>query len=180
MFERKIKDKRFINFLKQLIDPNELPIGCYYSQWFSNFFLTDFDHYIKEVCRCPFYIRYVDDMVLGGNNKKKLKGVYIKAKHYIFDLGIEFKYKPIARPFTNFLGFIYKNGIVKLRHNIFYRLQHTIKNMKKHICFSLCKRLISYFSWLKNMDSGYGYYKYNIFPIIKLGRLKIIMSKGGI
>ena len=48
LFERKIKDKKFIEFMRKVMEKDGLPIGTYYSQWFSNFFLCDFDHYIKE------------------------------------------------------------------------------------------------------------------------------------
>lgn len=38
--------------------------GCQYgnftSQWFANFFLEDFDHYIKEKLKIPYYVRYMD------------------------------------------------------------------------------------------------------------------------
>lgn len=180
MFERKIKDKKFISFIEKVIDPNELPIGCYYSQWFSNFFLTSFDHNIKEKQQCPFYIRYVDDMLLGSNNKRKLGSMYYKTKENVFDLGLEYKFRPTISMKINFLGFIFSREGVKLRHSIFYKLKKTIKKIKEHICASLCKRLISYFSWLKNIKSGYNYYMNNIFPIIKLGKLKRIMSCGGI
>ena len=180
MFERKIKDKRFINFIRQVIDKKELPIGCYYSQWFSNYFLQGFDHYVKERLQAPFYTRYVDDMVFGANNKKKLTYIYYNAKRYIFNLMLEFKYRPIARDFVNFLGFVFTKTITKLRHSIFYRLQRTMKKVRIHLCYSLAQRLISFFSWLKNIEIGYAYYRNNIKPVIKIGKLKRIMSKGEI
>ena len=180
MFKRKIKDKRFIRFIEQVISPDDLPIGCYYSQWFSNFYLCEFDHYLKEQERVPFYVRFVDDMVLGSNNKKSLMKHYHKAKRVIYPLGVYFKYIPIVRKFINFIGFVFSRNSVKLRHTIFYRLERTVKKVKKHICFSLIKRLISYFSWLKNVALGYNYYIKNIYPTIKLGRIKRIMSNGGI
>ena len=180
MLERKIKDKKFIEFARQVISPKELPIGCYYSQWLSNFYLELLDHHIKEVLRVPFYIRYVDDMVLGANSKRKLKKSYYEVKRYLFDIQLELKFLPIIRTRINFLGFVFTFTITKLRHKLFYRLQRTLIEAKKHICYALAKRLISFFSWLKNLNSGYTFYKSNIFPIIKLGKLKRIMSNGGI
>ena len=38
-----------------------LPIGNLTSQFFANVYLNPFDHFVKEVLRCPFYLRYVDD-----------------------------------------------------------------------------------------------------------------------
>ena len=180
LFSRKIKDLRFLNFMRQVISKQDLPIGCYYSQWFSNFYLCGLDHYIKERINCPFYIRYVDDMIFCANNKKVLLKAYHEAKRYIFNLGLEFKYRPTFREFVNFLGFVYRRCLIKLRHSIFYRLKQTIVKVRRHLCFSLAQRLISYFSWLKNLKSGYWFYKRQIYPTVKLGKLKIIMSNGGI
>lgn len=180
LFEKKIKDKRFIAFIEKVIDPNELPIGCYYSQWFSNFYLCEFDHYMKEYNQLPFYVRYVDDMVIGSNNKKKLKKIYYETSSFLRDLSLEIKYKPIITSGVNFLGFICNKNMLKLRHSIFYKIKRTILKIKKHLCFSLAQRLTSYFSWIKNIDNGYLYYNNNIKPIIKIGKLRHIMSYGGI
>ena len=180
LFKRKTKDKKFISFIEKVISNKDLPIGCYYSQWFSNFYLCGFDHFVKEKVQCPFFVRYVDDMVFGSNNKKVLIKTYYEAKRYVFNLNVEFKYRPTIRKFVNFLGFVCRRGLIKLRHGIFYRLRRTMGKVKKHLCYSLAQRLISYFSWLKNLKSGYSYYKFNISPTIRIGRLRAIMSNGGI
>ena len=50
-FARKIKDKKFLDVIYKIIDSDEkeigIPIGFYTSQWFANFYLSDFDHYVK-------------------------------------------------------------------------------------------------------------------------------------
>jgi len=50
-----------------------LPIGNLTSQWWGNVYLNRFDHFIKEELRVPGYIRYVDDFVLFGPDKRQLK-----------------------------------------------------------------------------------------------------------
>ena len=166
--------------MRVIVDKKELPIGTYYSQWFSNFFLHKFDHYVKEELKVPAYVRNVDDMVFGSNNRKHLKSVYYKVKKYLMNISLELKYRPNIKTKLNFLGYIFTKNVVKLRLSIFYRIQRSLNKMRKHICFSLVKRLISYIGWLKSLDIGYSYYKNNIEPIIKIGKLKILMSKGGI
>ena len=184
-FSRRIKDVKFLNFMKDVINKNELLIGCYYSQWTSNYYLQEFDHYVKEALQVPFYIRYVDDMVLMGNNKRKLLAAYYKMNRYLNDkLQLEFKFRPIVRD-TNtsdlsFLGFKFSKDETKLRHNIFYKVERTIRKVDIHLNFSLAKRLVSYFSWLKNTKIGYNYYKNNIEPVVRFGYLRKIISKGGI
>jgi retron-type reverse transcriptase len=91
----RIKDYKVLNLLDQIIDASPassegpvyfpgdglltplerrcgIPIGNLTSQFFANLYLDDFDHWIKEDLRCPAYLRYVDDMVLLGNDKVEL------------------------------------------------------------------------------------------------------------
>lgn len=49
-----------------------IPIGNLTSQFFANFTLDPFDHWVKQKLRCPAYLRYVDDMMLLGDDKRKL------------------------------------------------------------------------------------------------------------
>lgn len=80
MFRCRIKDGDCLWLINSIIDSSQgLPIGNYTSQWFANFFLQGLDHYIKEVLGVKYYIRYVDDLVLLGSNKKKLHAV--RKKH---------------------------------------------------------------------------------------------------
>lgn len=53
-------------------------IGNLTSQIFANFYLNDFDQYVKRSLKMKYYGRYVDDMVLVSTNKEELKAV---AKH---------------------------------------------------------------------------------------------------
>lgn len=49
-----------------------LPIGNLTSQWFGGVYLSEFDHWVKEVLRCPGYVRYVDDFLLFSDDKAEL------------------------------------------------------------------------------------------------------------
>lgn len=89
-----IKDDRFMRVILEVLDAQEkgIPIGFYTSQWLSNWYLQDLDHYIKEHLYSPHYVRFVDDMVIFGasktllRNTKKLVEEYLKEK-----LGLELK-----------------------------------------------------------------------------------------
>ena len=48
-----------------------LPIGNLTSQLFSNVYLNDFDHFVKEELKIKYYWRYVDDFIMIHNNKIK-------------------------------------------------------------------------------------------------------------
>ena len=81
---KKIRDKRMLHILNLIIDgagnpagddrkdARGLPLGFYTSQWLANFMLQPLDHYIKEELRAVHYIRYMDDMVVFGRNKKRI------------------------------------------------------------------------------------------------------------
>ena len=52
--------------------PRGLPIGNLTSQFWGNVYLDPLDHFIKRELRCPGYVRYVDDLLLFGDDKPTL------------------------------------------------------------------------------------------------------------
>ncbi|MBE2235177.1 MAG: RNA-dependent DNA polymerase [Anaerolinea sp.] len=54
--------------------PRGLPIGNLTSQFWANCYLNPFDHFVKRQLRCPAYVRYVDDILLFGDDKRALHG----------------------------------------------------------------------------------------------------------
>ena len=52
--------------------PRGLPIGNLTSQFWSNVYLNDFDWFVQRELGCGAYLRYVDDFVLFGDDKRKL------------------------------------------------------------------------------------------------------------
>ena len=69
-----IHDEKMLDLLFRIIDVTDvgIPLGFYTSQWLSNWYLQGLDHYIKEQLGAVHYIRYMDDMVIFGSNKKVL------------------------------------------------------------------------------------------------------------
>jgi RNA-directed DNA polymerase len=53
--------------------PRGLPIGNLTSQFWANVYLNRVDHFIKRTLRVPGYVRYVDDMLLFGDDKDELQ-----------------------------------------------------------------------------------------------------------
>lgn len=49
-----------------------LPIGSLSSQFFSNLYLNELDRYAKHSLRLKSYVRYVDDIIILGDDPKKL------------------------------------------------------------------------------------------------------------
>jgi retron-type reverse transcriptase len=48
-----------------------VPIGNLTSQYFANHYLAYADHYIKQDLKIKKYVRYMDDMVIWGDNKQQ-------------------------------------------------------------------------------------------------------------
>lgn len=55
-----------------LARPRGLPIGNLTSQFFANVLLDRIDHFVKEVLRVPGYVRYADDLLLFGDDKRTM------------------------------------------------------------------------------------------------------------
>jgi hypothetical protein len=52
--------------------PRGLPIGNLTSQFWANVYLNPIDHFVKRDLRCAGYVRYVDDLLLFGVDKRTL------------------------------------------------------------------------------------------------------------
>ncbi|MGQ0605319.1 MAG: reverse transcriptase domain-containing protein [Anaerolineales bacterium] len=52
--------------------PRGLPIGNLTSQFWANVYLNGFDHFAQRDLKCAGYVRYVDDLLLFGNDKGQL------------------------------------------------------------------------------------------------------------
>jgi retron-type reverse transcriptase len=60
-----------------------LPIGNLTSQFFANVYLNAFDHFVKEVLRCRFYLRYVDDAVFLDDSPQRLQLLLPQLQNYL-------------------------------------------------------------------------------------------------
>lgn len=90
----KIKDEKALALIDAVIDSHEkgIPIGNYTSPWLAEFFLQPLDHFIKQQLGVKHYIRYADDLVMTGNNKKKLRKAMYAVIEYIKGLGLTVKH----------------------------------------------------------------------------------------
>lgn len=60
-----------------------IPIGNYMSQYCGNFYLSSFDHWIKEVKGVKHYYRYMDDIVIFGETKEELQALHEEITAYL-------------------------------------------------------------------------------------------------
>ncbi len=62
-----------------------LPIGNLTSQVFANFYLSEFDHFVKHTLRIKRYVRYVDDCVIVHEDGRFLRMLVPVLKKFLAD-----------------------------------------------------------------------------------------------
>jgi retron-type reverse transcriptase len=86
---RLFKDPQLLLHFRHLLDTYEtrpscgLPIGNLTSQYFANHYLSPADHFAKEQMRVPAMVRYMDDVLLFGNDLIQLKQQVEAYTHYV-------------------------------------------------------------------------------------------------
>lgn len=128
-----------------------LPIGNMSSQILAVFFLNKVDHFIKEKLGCKYYIRYMDDLVILGNDKEKLKNIFASVSKYIesFDLNVNKKSGIYSLSNSvNFLGYNFKvfnnKLIIRYRSDTIKRVNKRLKNLKVYDNEMYLKSVASY------------------------------------
>lgn len=87
-----------------------MPIGNLTSQLFANIYLNNVDHWMKETLRVKHYIRYVDDIVILGQERAELEQIANKIMQRLDSLGLTIHPRKIrlapTRAGVPFLGYI--------------------------------------------------------------------------
>lgn len=133
-----------------------LPIGNMTSQIFAIFYLNDVDHFIKEVLKAKYYIRYMDDLLILDTDKEKLKKYFKLIKMEIEKLRLSINKKSNIFSINHgvsFLGYVFRlyNGKLLIRYNnqTIRRITRKLKKLK----------LYNYEQYKKTKGSYYGYLK---------------------
>ena len=107
--------------------PRGLPIGNLTSQFWANVLLNRLDHFVKRELKCAAYLRYVDDFLLFGDDKRQLWAWRSAIIEYLATLRLTLHEERCqARPTSEgipFLGFVvYPHyRLLKRRKGIAYR-----------------------------------------------------------
>ncbi len=95
---RRIKDKDLLELFQKLLEtyhrePGKgMPIGNLISQHLANFYLGNFDHWVKEERRVKGYLRYMDDLLFFGDCKAYLKAELLQIRRFLSqELALELK-----------------------------------------------------------------------------------------
>lgn len=139
MLRRIIKDARVIALLDEIIDSTEgdtgLPIGNYVSQFFANFYLSQFDHWVKEVLRVKHYFRYADDIIILGATKGELHGILASIREELEKIGLSVKdnYQvyPVDKRPISYVGYRYTHTYTIMRKSIKQNLARKVAKLNR-------------------------------------------------
>ncbi len=112
-----------------------LPIGNLTSQFFSNWYLNEFDHFVKENLGIKKYLRYVDDFALFSDDRSLLKDMRVQIEDFL--AGLRLKIHPIKSQLfetkygANFLGFRVLPERIRVRSDNLRRSRIRLKNLQK-------------------------------------------------
>lgn len=167
-YRKLFKDNDLIWLLDEIIDstPGDkgIPIGNYLSQYSGNYYLSSFDHWIKEVKGVKHYFRYMDDIVILHESKEYLHNLRKEIDEY-FRINLKVRIKENWQVFPTF-----KRGIDYVGYRSFLEFtllrKSTCKSMKVKMVNTNKKRLKgtpltysewcsinSYKGWLLHCDS---------------------------
>jgi len=145
MLRRQVKDARVLELLDLIIDhplptatePGRgLPIGNLTSQYFANLYLGELDHFVKERLRVKGYLRYMDDFLLYGPDKRSLREALQSVREFAAEkLRLELKEEatviaPVSQG-TSFLGFRVFPRLVSLTGEKWRRFRHRVRKLEE-------------------------------------------------
>lgn len=149
LLRKLIKDEKVITLLSHFIDSYweegtegiGLPLGNQTSQWFALYYLSGFDHYVKEKLGVKGYIRYMDDFLLIHKDKSYLFEILDEINRYLNkELGLKLNPKTSVVKATTpieFLGwrfFICEKGEIlrklKAQSKMRYRRKMRIRRIQ--------------------------------------------------
>ena len=153
LLRRKIKDNDLLWLMDEIIDSADgLPIGNYLSQYFANYYLTFFDHWIKETKSVKYYFRYADDIIVLHSNKAYLHELLHEIKRYFnqkLKLTVKSNYQvfPVAKRSIDFVGYRFCHTHTLLRKSIKKSFAKMLKRNKNK------QSIASYMGWAKHCNS---------------------------
>lgn len=180
IIRKKIKDTELLWLIDEIVDSTDgVPIGNYLSQYFGNIYLSEFDHYMKEMKNCKYYFRYCDDVVILHSDKAFLHELRQFISEYLHEtrsLTVKDNWQifPIDKRGIDFLGYRFFHDYVLLRRSIKDRLVRKIRKINKKWRImrhsQVINSIMSYYGWVKYANCRNLMRKYinkDIFWIIK-------------
>lgn len=178
--ERIFKDKKFLALHRKVLLSmgDVLAIGFNVSHWYGNLVLMYIDFEIKQriLPDCK-YVRYMDDMVLLHNNKRKLHRAREAIQKLLeareLALKDNWQIYQIKNRGVSFLSYRFFHGYTILRKRLLFRISQRIRKVSKRRKLTMheASSIISYLGILKHCDS-FNFKKKHLFPYINIRKCK--------
>jgi hypothetical protein len=167
-FRRLFKNPELLWLLDEIIDSTEgetgIPIGNCISQYAGNFYLSSFDHWIKEEKRIKHYFRYMDDIVIFAETKAELHALFKEIERYFHEklrLTIKGNWQifPTYVRGVDYVGYRTFLGFTLLRKSTCKQFKSKMLAIRKKVMtgnemnFSEWCAIYSYKGWLIHCDS---------------------------
>ena len=188
MLRKKFKDKELLWLLDIIIDSTSginvnklnipssfkeiyfrenkgLPIGSYLSQYLANFYLSYFDHWLKEELKCKYVVRYMDDIIILDNSKEFLHKVRKEISNYLeekLDLQLKDNWQifPVSARGIDFVGYRHFFNYRLLRKSIVKNMKKSLKRFSQNPTIKSWFSCISYYGWISSCNGYNLFYKY--------------------
>lgn len=123
------------DLLSPLTRARGLPIGNLTSQFWANVYLGELDTFVKHTLRCRHYIRYVDDFLIFGDDKRELHRIRQDIATFLETLRLRLhprkqRVYPVSAG-VNFVGFVSFLQRRKLRRDSVQRLTARLKRFQR-------------------------------------------------
>lgn len=136
---RKIKDRRYLRLVESIIRSGSeggLAIGLYINQWMANCYLEPLDHYLKARDGVKYMTRHMDNIVMLGPNKRKLRRARAEAEIFMRErLNLQIKGDwqafPVQARRVRAVGYRFGRGDILLRKRTLLRMTRQIRRIGK-------------------------------------------------
>ena len=172
---RTFKDWRIVEAIRAVLyayKGDGLPLGWYTSAHFANFYLTQIDRFVKEERYAKHYVRYMDDEVIYGANKRKLhairKDIDLRAAQIV--LRVKQNWQVYKMPYvrghptgshkerrraTDFVGFRFYRYKTTIRRAIFLQAARNLRAIAKgKYNIVRARRYMAYNGYIAHSDSA--------------------------
>ena len=192
----RIKDNWFLYIIRLCLSgfKKGIPLGFYISQWLANYLLEPLDVFITKQLGFNKMERYMDDIVIMDDNKKKLHfaissirqflgqrlRLKLKRNYQVCKFWYKNNTKTIGRE-INYMWFLFYRNRIAIRKNIMISAVRLAKKLKKRkndakrFYSKDIRGMLSYIGWF-DCTNTYNCYKHYIKPCVNIKKLKKIVS----
>lgn len=170
-----IKDRRFLALHEQMLKSmgDGLAIGFYPSQWYANLVLAPIDRAARR--QGISWVRYMDDMIGTGNNKRILHRFRKTVQDMLNAIGLTLKRTwqviRIAARGLAFLSYRFYAGRTVLRKPLMYRIARIMRRAAERLTPHRAMAVMSYLGILRQCDSYHFRQKW-VYPFIDVKKCK--------